>query len=125
MAISVSIQNVDSLDNMVQVTGRLILTGNYVTGGDTVDFTKAVQDALFTGLQPNIPSSLPPFNFDAWSQGGNLVNSFSTIIGTAQNNCKLKISAASTFGTEFSAGAYSAALLADNVAFMALFAKFF
>ena len=124
MAIVVSIQNVDALDNMVQVTGKLILSGSYVTGGDTVNFATAVQDPLFTGLQPNIPSSQPPFNFDAWSQGGNLLNSFAAVIGTAQTNCKLKISAASTFGTEFSAGAYSAALLADDVAFMAIFPKF-
>ena len=124
MAISVSIQSVDALDNMVQVTGKLILTGSYVTGGDTVNFTTAVQDPLFTGMQPNIPSSQPPFSFSAWSQGGNLLNTYAPIIGATQATCKLKICAASTLGTEFSAGVYSAALLADNVGFSAIFPKF-
>ena len=124
MAISVSIQSVDALDNYVQVTGKLIPTGSYVAGGDTVNFTTAVQDPLFTGLTPAVPSSQPPFAFSAFSQGGNLVNSYSPIIGASQATCKLKVSAASTFGTEFSAGAYSAAILADNIGFIACFPKF-
>jgi hypothetical protein len=124
MAISVSIQTVDAFDNCVVVSGKLLATGSYVTGGDTVNFTTAVQDPLFQGLQPSIPSSQPPSQFLVQSQGGNLVNTYSAIIGTQQTNCKLKVSAASTFGTEFSAGAYSAAILADNIGFSAVFPKF-
>src|SRR5271154_5430003 len=122
--IQVSIQSVNAFDNIVTVSGLLLITGSYVTGGDTIDFTKAVADPNFTGLTPVIPSSGPPQDLDAWSMGGNLVNQYCTVVGTAQNNSKLKISAASTFGTEFSAGAYSAAILADTVAFQANFKKF-
>ena len=55
---------------------------------------------------------------------GNLLNQYTTVLGTAQNNSKLKVSAASTFGTEFSAGAYSAAILANVIGFSANFKKF-
>lgn len=122
--IVVSIQSVNAFDNIVNVSGVLILSGSYVSGGDTVNFTTAVQDANFTGLTPVIPSSQPPQDFDAWSENGNLVNQYCTVLGTTQANSKLKISAASTFGTEFSAGAYSAAILADTIAFQANFKKF-
>ena len=59
MALQVSIQSVDPFDNYVQVTGKLIPSGSYVTGGDTVNFTTAVEDPLFTGMTPAIPSSQP------------------------------------------------------------------
>ena len=122
--LQVSIQSVDPFDNYVQVTGKLIPSGSYVTGGDTVNFTTAVEDPLFTGMTPAIPSSQPPFAFSAFSQGGNLVNQYASIIGATQATCKMKVSAASTFGTEFSAGAYSAVILADNIGFIACFPKF-
>ncbi len=52
MAIQVSIQTVNAFDNIVTVSGLLLITGNYVAGGDTIDFTKAVADPNFTGLTP-------------------------------------------------------------------------
>ena len=124
MAIQVSIQNINAFDNIITVSGLLLVTGNYVAGGDTIDFTKAVADPGFTGLTPVIPSSGPPQDLDVWSVGGNLVNQYCAVIGSGQNNSKMKVSAASTFGTEFTAGAYSAAILADTIAFQANFKKF-
>ena len=106
------------------MSGVLILSGNYVAGGDTINFATAVQDPNFTGLTPVIPSSQPPQDLDCWSIGGNLLNQYCAVVGTSQTNNKLKVSAASTFGSEFSAGAYSAAILADTIAFQANFKKF-
>ncbi len=125
MAVKVSVQNVLAIrggQGAFLVSGVLILTGNYPTGGDTVDFTAGVADpALVGGAGPFIDSSLAVENFDAWSQGGNLANGFFPVVGTTQKNCKLKI--VSAFNTELNAGAYPAALLADNIAFMAIFSN--
>ena len=102
---------------------NLPLTGSYVTGGDTVDFTKAVQDATFQGFSIQIPASAAPVQFDVWDASGNILNQIAPVIGTSQSNCKIKIGAASTYGTEFSAGAYSAGLLASKLEGFAVFHK--
>lgn len=123
MAIKVSINNVIAIkggQGALLVTGNLVPSGNYVSGGDTVDFTGAVQDpALVGGAGPFIDSSLPVENLDIWSAGGNIANGYFPIIGTKQNNCKFKITSA--FNTELSAGAYPAAITGDTINFMAVF----
>lgn len=123
MPVSVSIQNINAQNNgAIVVTGKLIFSGNYPTGGDTVDFTAAVADpALVGGAGPFIESSLPPMNFDAWSQTGLLADAYLPVIGTTQKNNKVKVVTA--FGTELGAGAYPAAVIADNVGFQASFFK--
>lgn len=123
MALSVVINRVEAAGSYVEVEGVLTASGNYVAGGDTIDFTSLTFGPNFSGLSGIIPSSQPPVELEAWSQNGNLVNQYVPIIGAALNNSKLKISAASTFGTEFTAGAYSAAILADIIGFRATFRK--
>jgi hypothetical protein len=122
MAIKVSIQNISKLSGGqggFLVTGVLIPSGNYVTGGDTVDFTAAVADpALVGGAGAFLETSLPLQQFDAWSQAGNLVQGYLPVIGATQKTNKLKVVTA--FGVELGAGAYPAGVLADNIAFMAV-----
>src|SRR6266576_830960 len=126
MAVKVSVQNVLAIrggQGAFLVSGVLVLTGNYVSGGDAVDFTAAVADpALVGGAGPFIDSSLAVENFDVWSQGGNITNPYFAVIGTTQKNCKLKVVTA--FNTELGNGvAYSAAILSDNIGFMAIFSN--
>src|SRR6267142_1100828 len=122
MAVKVSIQNVSKIvggQGAFFVTGVLVLTGNYVTGGDTIDFTAAVADpALVGGAGAFLECSLPLQQLDIWSQSGNIANTYFPVIGTTQKNCKVKI--VSAFNTELGAGAYPAAILADNIAFAAI-----
>jgi hypothetical protein len=105
-----------SASNFIYIQGQFKLTGNYPAGGDVIDWTTL-------GF---LPGSTQCLQASAWSINGNLVNQFVPVGSgsTALNAWKLKISAASSFGTEFTAGAYSAALLADTVAFVAVFRKF-
>jgi hypothetical protein len=131
MSIQVSIQTIEATADAVFVTGKLIPSGNYVTGGinggaggDVIDFTKAVLDPLFSGIATAIPSSKAPTQLFAESQGGVLGYQYQTIIGSAQNNNKLVISALATFGSELASGAYPAVILADNIGFSAVFQKF-
>ncbi len=123
MATSVSITKViaDGQDGIVFF--NLPLSGNYVAGGDTVNFETAVQDPAFQGNVAEIPASLAPISLDIWDVSGNIVNQIVAVLGTTQANCKVKFGAASTFGTEFAAGAYSAGLLASKLEGMAVFHK--
>ncbi len=83
MAITISLSplNVDSsASNFVYAIATLTFSGNYVAGGDTLDFTQ-VADKL--------PSSQVVQAF-AESQNGN--NMYYVVVqGTALNNWKLKV----------------------------------
>lgn len=105
MAITISLSplNVDSsASNFVYAVATLTFTGNYPTGGDTLDFTQ-VTDKL--------PSTQVVQVF-AESQNGNS-GYYIPVQGTALNNWKLKAFAGG--GTEITAGAYPASVTTDIV----------
>lgn len=124
MAAKIQILNIAAQANgRLDVLFNIVLTGSYVAGGDIIDFTQAIKDPNFWGISEVIESSLAPASLDCWDAGGNLLNEVGAVKGTSQANCKIKLGAASTYGTEFSAGAYSAALLAATIQGQAVFAK--
>jgi hypothetical protein len=88
--------------NLLYAIGTLAFSGNYPTGGDTLDFTQ-VADKL--------PSTQIVQAF-ADSQNGN-AGYYVPVAGTALNNWKLK--AFTGGGTEVSAGAYPAGVTSDIV----------
>lgn len=93
---------------------RLILSGNYATGGDTLDWTNA---GINSAVPPDAPSLIGPdrcdVNDNAFSgatvlgAGGNYI----LIPGTNLTNWKLKIF--KTAGAEYGAGAYVADALTE------------
>jgi len=105
MAITISLSplNVDSsASNFVYAIATLTFSGNYPTGGDTLDFT-TVADKL--------PSTTVVQAF-AESQNGNS-GYYVPVQGTALNNWKLKAFVGG--GTEISAGAYPGSVTGDIV----------
>ena len=88
--------------NLLYAIGTLTFSGNYPTGGDTMDFT-TVADKL--------PSTQIIQAF-AESQNGNS-GYYVALAGTALNNWKLK--AFNGGGTEITAGAYPASVTTDVV----------
>ena len=105
MAITISLAsgNVDgSASNFVYAIATLTFTGNYVTGGDTLDFTQ-VADKL---------ASSQIIQAFAESQNGNN-GYYVPVQGAALNNWKLKAFVAG--GTEVTAGAYPASVTTDIV----------
>ena len=105
MAITITLlpSNVDgSGSNLFYAIGTLAFSGNYATGGDTLDFTQ-VADKL--------PSTQIIQAF-AESQNGNS-GYYVPIAGTGMNNWKLK--AFTGGGTEISAGDYPASVTTDAV----------
>jgi hypothetical protein len=105
MAITISLQpnNVDSsASNFVYAVATLAFSGNYPTGGDTLDFTQVASV---------LPSDTIVQAF-AESQNGNS-GYYIPIQGTALNNWKLKAFVGG--GTELTAGAYPVGVTGDIV----------
>jgi len=103
IAISLSANNVDSsASNFVYAVATLTFTGNYVTGGDTLDFTQVA----------NVLPSDTIVQVFAESQNGNS-GYYIPIQGTALNNWKLKAFVGG--GTEVTAGAYPTTVTTDIV----------
>jgi hypothetical protein len=95
--------NVDgSGSNFFYAIGTLAFSGNYSTGGDTLDFTQ---------IADKLPSTQIIQAF-AESQNGNS-GYYVAVAGTALNNWKLK--AFTGGGTELAAGAYPASVTSDAV----------
>ena len=103
ITISLTPNNVDSsASNFIYALATLTFSGNYPTGGDTLDFT-TVADKL--------PSTQIVQVF-ADSQNGNS-GYYVPLQGTALNNWKLK--ALLGGGTEITAGAYPSSVTTDIV----------
>lgn len=95
--------NVDSsANNFVYAIATLSFSGNYLTGGDTLDFTQI--DSLLPSTQ-----IIQAF---AESQNGNS-GYYIPVQGSALNNWKLKCFLGG--GTEVTAGAYPASVTSDIV----------
>lgn len=121
MPLQVKITNMKPGDNGLIVFFNLIATGNYPTGGDTIDFTQAIQDPAFVGTVAQIPASQGPISMDVWDASGNIANGFFAVQGSALNNSKMKV--ISAFNTELSAGAYPSPILNGKLQGQAVFNK--
>ena len=105
MAITISLlpSNVDSsASNFVYAVATLTFSGNYSSGGDTLDFTQVA----------NVLPSDTIVQAFAESQNGNS-GYYIPVQGAALNNWKLKAFVGG--GTELTAGAYPAGVTGDIV----------
>lgn len=111
-----SIQRLDTLprgvnDSLLMIPVSVTLSGNYSTGGDTLNFS---------ALTPLIPNQHPPLMLI--SEGDPKGYFVEPICGSAQNNSLLKFYTANN--TELTAGAYPAALSGYTFNLLAIFNKF-
>ena len=125
MSIAIQITQMESSGQQIYLTFNLIATGNYSTGGDTIDFTKAVVatsnlNAQWAGI---VEASLAPVNFTVWTAGGNLSRDYVGIQGAALNNSKIRMNTTKGSTTELAAGAYPADVTADIIQGSATFNK--
>ncbi len=110
MPLAINIANIDGASDNIYIFGTLTVSGNYSTGGDTLDFTTVGSQVL---------ASIAPVQ--VWV-GGSTGDSYSWIKGAALNNQKIKIN--TTSNTELAAGAYPARFTGDtSVQFTATFSK--
>jgi hypothetical protein len=110
MALAISISDVDANATNIYVFGTLTPSGNYSTGGDTLDFTTVASQII---------ASQAPVQM--WI-GGSTGDAYAWVKGTALNNQKIKVNTASN--TELGSGAYPARIAGDaGIQFEAVFNK--
>lgn len=102
MALAISITDVDSASDNLTVYGTLAASGNYSTGGDTLDFTTVASQ---------ITASQAPVQVRV---GGSTGDSYAFIPASPATmaNGKVKVNTASN--TELAAGAYPARITGDT-----------
>lgn len=138
MAAQVSIQTVDALGAQIYCTFNVALSGNYVTGGDPLNFTSggtlpATQDPAYIGLVAAIESSTL-LQLDVWDQSGNAINGANTINVAAVKSstspatgAKIKAAALQAQGTakdqEHAASSYEASYTGALITGFAVFTK--
>jgi hypothetical protein len=109
MALAINITSIDSGEDQLYVFGTLAASGNYATGGDTLDFTTV-------GNQ--IGASQAPVQ--VWV-GGTTGDNYALVRAASPTlaNGKIKINTASN--TELAAGAYPSRITGDtNIQFEAV-----
>jgi hypothetical protein len=112
MALAINITDIDAGENNLYVFGTLTASGNYASGGDTLDFT-TVANQIGTSQAP----------VQVWA-GGTTGDSYGFVRAASPTlaNGKIKVNTASN--TELAAGAYPARITGDtNLQFEAVFNK--
>lgn len=118
MPIAINITQIQEGSDGVEVFGTLTFSGNYVTGGDTLDFTTVIGSLASANGRVFTPSAVPVGGQINGSNG----RTFAWILGTALNNQKVKIETG--VDTELGAGAYPAGVTGDaNIWFDFAFPK--
>jgi len=116
MALTFSL--VDTWDDgqRIHVSGTIAATGNYVTGGDTLDLSQV----------PVIASAQPPILGTAWMDGlAGYDYVFSPGATMSTNKVKMFASGATAGAAfpELAAGAYPGPITGDTVTFYGIFKK--
>ena len=115
MALAFSLVDTWEDGKRVHVSGTVTASGNYVTGGDTLDLSQV----------PVIASAQPPIQGTAWMDG---LAGFDYVFapGATLNTNKVKVFAQGTAAgafPELAAGAYPGAITADTITFYGIFKK--
>lgn len=112
---------VDNGQKLVYIYGTIVASGNYTTGGDTLDFTT---------LFDLVKTDYIPVQVTAWSQSsasGHSGYSYYWRPGSALNNGRIQVLTTGTGSgqplVELAAGAYPAGITGDTIAFCAVFAR--
>ncbi len=116
MALAMTPTLIDDGGDGVYVYGTIAASGNYATGGDTLDFTTIQGKGAYSRV---FQASALPVQVAVYGTTG---DSYGFVPGTTLANGKVKINTASN--TELGAGAYPARITGDTgLFFEAVFAK--
>ena len=106
MAVALAIQKVDVSRRQKRIFYGATFSGNYATGGDTLDFAAATNPKFEAAAYP---SRAPDVIIVHGAPGGNPAEG---VLGTDMTNSLIKMFSASD--TELGAGAYNAAVTGDG-----------
>ena len=126
MAVTLTVTDVDPGGSQIYVFGTVALSGNYPTGGDTVDWTTLVRQAGKSGETVETSMTDPsygPVQASFTVQGGT-PNQYQMQQGAAANSWKMRGYTTGSSGAEFTGGAaYPASATSDVITFSAQFRK--
>lgn len=115
-------RHIDGSSNLfMQIILLLVFSGNYTTGGDTLDFTNAANPTAGNIQPPSAGIIRGVVESNGGAAGFGATGGFFALVapgappvlpGPFSNGWKLKVF---NIGAEFANGAYSAAILADVV----------
>jgi len=112
---------IDATGPQIRAGFKLAASGNYSTGGDTVNLAGAAAAPSFIGMVPQIEALGAPIAFNVWDQSGQITYIIAPVAGTTQSNNKVKFATALT--SELSADAYPAGLTGAQLVGEAVFNK--
>lgn len=124
MAVTLTLTDLDPGITQIYCFGTVKFSGNYPSGGDTVDWTSLANQLSVRGFVLESSMQDPAFGpvQASFSVQGGVANQYALIQGAAANNWKMKGFAPG--GGEFSTGsAYPAGATGDTVVFAANFRK--
>lgn len=126
MSVTLTLTDVDPGSTQIYAFGTVQLSGNYPSGGDTVDWTQLVKQIALRGQIIESSMTDPaygPLQASFTVQGGT-PNQYQMQQGSAANNWKMRGYTTGSSGGEFTGGsAYPASAISDIITFSAQFRR--
>jgi hypothetical protein len=126
MAVTLTLTDVDPGTTQLYVFGTVQLSGNYPSGGDTIDWTQLAKQVTVRGQTVESSMADPAYGpiQASFSVQGGTPNQYQMQQGTAANAWKMRGYTTGSSGAEFSGGAaYPNSALNDIITFTAQFRK--
>lgn len=126
MSVTLTLTDIDPGTTQIYAFGTVQLSGNYPTGGDTVDWTQLVGQIAARG--ETVESSMTDPSFGpvqaAFIVQGGTPNQYQMQQGSAANSWKMRGYTTGSSGAEFTgAAAYPSSATGDTITFSAQFRK--
>jgi hypothetical protein len=126
MAVTLTLTDIDPGTTQLYVFGTVQLSGNYPSGGDTIDWTQLAKQVAMRGQTVESSMADPaygPLQANFTVQGGT-PNQYQMQQGTLANNWKMRGYSTGSTGAEFTGGAaYPGSATADLITFSVQFRK--
>ena len=126
MSVTLTLTDVDPGGTQIYAFGTVHLSGNYPSGGDTVDWTQLITQVGVRGETVDSSMADPsygPIQASFTVQGGT-PNQYQMQQGAAANNWKMRGFTTGSSGAEFTGGAaYPSSATSDVITFSAQFRK--
>ena len=126
MAVTLTLTDVDPGTTQLYAFGTVQLSGNYPSGGDTVDWTQLAKQLSLRGQSVDSSFADPAYGpvQGSFAVQGGTPNQYQMQQGTAANNWKMRGYSTGSAGAEFTGGAaYPASATSDVITFTAQFRK--
>jgi hypothetical protein len=126
MAVTLSLTDIDPGTTQLYAFGTVTLSGNYPSGGDTIDWTQLAKQMTVRGQTVESSMTDPAFGpiQASFTVQGGTPNQYQMQQGTAANNWEMRGFSTGSSGAEFTGGsAYPGSALTDVITFSAQFRK--